>query len=84
MADPIFTSLDASLYDPTKTLQDPSFRILKDDEKPDSTQNVACFYNEKHEVHIVQKPKPKPAPGQVLLHVKATGEAPKSFPPCLC
>lgn len=75
MADPVFTSLDASLYDPVKTLKDPAFRILEDGETPKQDANIACFYNEKHQVHLVQKPKPKPAPGQVLLHIRATGAA---------
>lgn len=61
------------LYNPLKVLQHPEFKILAPGEKTDKEANIAAFYNPAHEVHLVQKPRPKPGPGQVLLHVRATG-----------
>lgn len=61
------------IYNPLKVLQDPAFRVLTPGEKPPPTANIAAFYNPKHEIHLVEKPRPKPGPGQVLIHVKATG-----------
>ena len=64
---------NASIYDPRKTLDHSEFRILSPGEKPPNTANIAAFYNPNHEIHLVQKPRLKPGPGQVLVHVKATG-----------
>jgi L-iditol 2-dehydrogenase len=61
------------IYSPRKVLDHPQFRILEADEKPPSDANIAAFYNPQHEIHLVQKPRPKPGPGQVLVHVRATG-----------
>ncbi|EAU90470.2 L-arabinitol 4-dehydrogenase [Coprinopsis cinerea okayama7 len=61
------------IYDPRKVLDAPEFKILKPGEKPGPNANIAAFYNPAHEVHLVEKPRPKPGPGQVLLHVRATG-----------
>ncbi|KAL0953783.1 hypothetical protein HGRIS_004967 [Hohenbuehelia grisea] len=61
------------LYDPRQVLDDPAFRILAEGEKPGPEANIAAFYNPNHEIHLVEKPRPKPGPGQVLLHVRATG-----------
>ncbi|PFH50979.1 hypothetical protein AMATHDRAFT_60191 [Amanita thiersii Skay4041] len=63
----------AAIYDPRKVLEHPEFRILKLDEVPASDANIAAFYNPDHVIHLVQKPRPKPGPGQVLVHVRATG-----------
>jgi L-iditol 2-dehydrogenase len=41
--------------------------------KPEPGVNPAAFYNANKEIHLVQKPRPKPGPGQVLVHVRATG-----------
>lgn len=60
-------------YNPRKILDNPEFRILKEGENPGPDANIAAFYNPAHEIHIVQKPKLKPGPGQVLVHVRATG-----------
>lgn len=63
-----------TLYDPKKVLCHPEFRVLSDTEKPSGPDaNIAAFYNDKKEIHLVEKPRPKPAAGQVLVHVKATG-----------
>lgn len=63
----------ADIYNPYKVLDDPSFRILDPNETPSPDANIAAFYNPAHEIHLVEKPRPKPGPGQVLLHVRATG-----------
>jgi len=63
----------ADIYSPAKVLQDPTFRILKEGEVLGPEANIAAFYNPAHEIHIVEKPRPQPGPGQVLVHVRATG-----------
>jgi len=67
------TISQAEIYDPQKILDHPEFRILKSGEKPSPNANIAAFYNPAHEIHLVEKPRPKPGPGQVLVHVRATG-----------
>lgn len=64
---------NANIYSPRKVLDDPSFRILAVGEKTSPNANIAAFYNPAHEIHLVEKPRPTPGPGQVLLHVRATG-----------
>ncbi|KAG6868948.1 hypothetical protein C0993_007162 [Termitomyces sp. T159_Od127] len=64
---------NAAIYDPRKVLQHPQFRVLALDEKPSKDANIAAFYNPSHEIHLVEKPRPVPGPGQVLVHVRATG-----------
>ncbi|KAG5654373.1 hypothetical protein H0H81_003831 [Sphagnurus paluster] len=66
-------SSNAAIYDPVKVLQHPQFRILATGEKPSKDANIAAFYNPAHEIHLVEKPRPVPGPGQVLVHVRATG-----------
>lgn len=61
------------VYNPRKILDHPDFKIFAPGEKPSSDANIAAFYNPQNEIHLVQKPRPKPGPGQVLLHVRATG-----------
>lgn len=61
------------IYSPRKVLDHPQFRVLRADEKPSSDTNIAAFYNPQHEIHLVEKPRLKPGPGQVLVHVRATG-----------
>lgn len=61
------------IYNPRQVLDHTEFKILAPSEKPSSDTNIAAFYNPQHEIHLVQKPLPKPGPGQVLLHVRATG-----------
>ncbi|KAJ2918694.1 hypothetical protein MD484_g1785, partial [Candolleomyces efflorescens] len=58
----------AELYDPQKVLSDPQFKVLKEGEKPEPGANLAVFYNANKEIHLVQKPRPTPGPGQVLVH----------------
>ncbi|KAF8966309.1 L-arabinitol 4-dehydrogenase [Flammula alnicola] len=67
------TIANAEIYNPRKVLDHPEFRVLKAGEKPSPEANLAAFYNPAHEIHLVEKPRPKPGPGQVLLHVRATG-----------
>ncbi|KAF5350241.1 hypothetical protein D9758_007830 [Tetrapyrgos nigripes] len=62
-----------AVYNPRQVLDHPDFRVLKPGEKTSSTANIAAFYNPAHEIHLVEKPVPKPGPGQVLVHVRATG-----------
>jgi L-iditol 2-dehydrogenase len=62
-----------AIYDPRKTIDHPDFRVLSPGETPSKDANIAAFYNPAHEIHLVQKPVPKPGPGQVLVHVRATG-----------
>lgn len=63
----------ADTYSPRKVLDDPSFRVISPNEELSKDKNIAAFYNHKHEIHLVEKPRPKPGPGQVLVHVRATG-----------
>ena len=63
----------AAAFDPRKVLDDPEFKILKEGEKPDPGANLAVCYNAHKQVRLVQKPRPKPGYGQVLVHVRATG-----------
>ncbi|KAF5361882.1 hypothetical protein D9756_002358 [Leucocoprinus leucothites] len=64
---------NADIYNPRKILDHPEFRVLQEGEKPKPEANIAAFYNPQHQIHLVEKPRPKPGPGQVLLHVRATG-----------
>jgi len=64
---------NAAIYSPSKVLTHPEFRILAVGEKTPKTANIAAFYNPAHEIHLVEKPKPTPGKGQVLVHVRATG-----------
>ena len=74
-APPIVRSRYEAHYDPSHVLQHPDFRILEDDapELSSKTSNIACAYNPAHEVHMVNKPVPKAGPGEVVIHVRATG-----------
>ena len=64
---------NADVYNPQKVLKHHDFKILAPGEIPPSDANIAAFYNPNREIHLVQKPRFKPGPGQVLVHVKATG-----------
>ncbi|KAI9609064.1 hypothetical protein KEM48_003071 [Puccinia striiformis f. sp. tritici PST-130] len=82
--DPTFHSINKALYDPRIVLDSEEFEILKEPAKVQqyskSNKNIACCYNEKKQasfsslfILMVNKPMPKLHPGQVLLHVRATG-----------
>ncbi|WVQ66014.1 uncharacterized protein L199_004192 [Kwoniella botswanensis] len=62
-------------YDPTLILKHPEFKLLSDDapELQDKNANIACAYNPAHEVHLMNKPRPKVGFGEAVVHVKATG-----------
>lgn len=62
-------------YDPTKVLTHPEFAILKEGSKElqDKEANIACAYNEKHEVTMMRKPVPKAGKGECVVHVRSTG-----------
>jgi L-iditol 2-dehydrogenase len=64
---------NADIYSPSNILSHPDFSVLPKDFKPPKTANIAAFYNPKHEIHLVEKPRLKPGHGQVLVHVRATG-----------
>ena len=63
----------AEVYHPRNTLDHPEFKIFGKGEKPSRCSNIAAFCNPQHEIHLVQKPYPKPGAGQVCVHVRATG-----------
>lgn len=60
-------------YDPKKVIAHPDFRLLDSSAVLDKQSNIACAYNEKHEINMVQKPMPEAGPGEVLVHVRSTG-----------
>jgi L-iditol 2-dehydrogenase len=66
-----------SRYDPKIILNHPEFKILNpaNDSKvlDDKEKNIACTYNEKHEVSMVNKPRPTAGKGECVVHVHATG-----------
>ncbi|KAL7416975.1 putative L-arabinitol 4-dehydrogenase [Mrakia frigida] len=69
------TTSNQTLYNPRIVLDDPVFKVFKEGETIplDEEINLACFYNEKKEIHLVQKPVPQAGPGQVVVRVRATG-----------
>ncbi|PLW13205.1 hypothetical protein PCANC_15212 [Puccinia coronata f. sp. avenae] len=75
--DPVFCSIHPALFDPKIILESSEFKVLTDPEEiaqcSESDQNIACCYNDKKQIHMVKKPMPKAHPGQVLLHIRATG-----------
>ncbi|PLW36419.1 hypothetical protein PCANC_15209 [Puccinia coronata f. sp. avenae] len=75
--DPVFCSINPALFDPKIILDSSDFKVLTDPEEiaecSESNQNIACCYNDKKQIHMVKKPMPKAHPGQVLLHIRATG-----------
>ncbi|RSH82862.1 hypothetical protein EHS25_005852 [Saitozyma podzolica] len=64
-----------TIYDPSKVLKHPEFRVLPPNDPllGDKTANIACAYNPAHEVHLVHKPKAVAGEGEVVVHVRATG-----------
>ncbi|TIB75583.1 hypothetical protein E3Q23_02347 [Wallemia mellicola] len=64
---------DFNLYDPKKVLNHPDFKIVPQGERPNQDANISICYNEKQELHLVEKPRLDLAPGQVEVHIKATG-----------
>ncbi|KAI8455689.1 chaperonin 10-like protein [Phakopsora pachyrhizi] len=72
----VFESIKRSIYDPRLVVESDEFKILIDQDEIEGlqkTSNLACFYNDKKQIHMVKRPMPKLNPGQVLLHVRATG-----------
>ena len=70
------TTAFEDLYIPKGMLKHPDFRILEDHDRSnldDPSSNVACAYTPAHELHMIHKPIPTPGPGEVLVHVRATG-----------
>lgn len=63
-------------YDPVPILQSPDFKVIPNSAgvpTRDIRQNLACFYNQHKELHLVTKPMPKAGEGQVVVHVSQTG-----------
>lgn len=62
-------------YDPTVVLNHPEFAVLPPTsaEVSDKSLNIACAYDEKHEVKMIKKPVPKAGKGECVVHVKSTG-----------
>ncbi|KAA1072506.1 hypothetical protein PGT21_002292 [Puccinia graminis f. sp. tritici] len=75
--DPVFASINPALYDPKIVLESSEFKVLDDPVELSkcsaANENIACCYNDKKQIHMVKKPMPKLHPGQVLLHIRATG-----------
>lgn len=73
-ATPAPTHFEAA-YDPVRVLQSKEFRVLAADDAAlaDKKANIACAYNPAHEVHMINKPVPKPREGEVIVHVRSTG-----------
>lgn len=57
-------------FDPSIVLKSSQFKIL-DGIKPERNiqTNLACFYNQHKQIHLVEKPMPVAGPGQVVVHV---------------
>lgn len=68
-------SMYEAKYDPALVLQHPDFQVLENDDPllKDGTSNIACAYNEKHEVRMMRKPMPEARTGEVVIRVRATG-----------
>jgi L-iditol 2-dehydrogenase len=65
-------------FDPLQVLNHPDFKVLDEEDikglkEGDDQYNLACAYNEKHEVHLIRKPESQPGPGEVKIRVRATG-----------
>ncbi|KAF8347887.1 chaperonin 10-like protein [Amanita rubescens] len=56
---------NADIYNPRKVLEHHDFKVLSPEEIPQGNANIAAFYN--------PNPRNTPCPGQVLVHVRATG-----------
>ncbi|KIY73893.1 GroES-like protein [Cylindrobasidium torrendii FP15055 ss-10] len=61
------------LYDPRRTLDSPSYKILGPNDKPTEGANIGLFINNRRDIHLAEMPKPSPAPGHVLVRMRATG-----------
>lgn len=59
-----------SLYSPTLITENPIFKIVEEPVK-DTKKNIACCYNEKKEIHMVERAIPTPRNGEVLLRVRS-------------
>ncbi|WWC89567.1 uncharacterized protein L201_004491 [Kwoniella dendrophila CBS 6074] len=72
---PALKSQYETKYDPKKILNDPEFKILSqgDSELQDKKLNIACAYDEKHNIKMIKKPIPKAREGEVVIRIRATG-----------
>lgn len=63
-------------YDPDLVLKSAEFKELKQGDKEledPNKANLACAYDEKHNVKMINKPIPKARQDEVVVHIKATG-----------
>ncbi|KAL8293151.1 hypothetical protein RQP46_000845 [Phenoliferia psychrophenolica] len=60
-------------FDPKLVLNDPIFKIIEGVPERDPSVNLACAYNQHKQIHLIQKPRPQAGPGQVVVHIRATG-----------
>ncbi|TIA87878.1 hypothetical protein E3P99_02924 [Wallemia hederae] len=67
---------DRTLYDPSRITNHPDFKLLPQGDKPDKDRrdlNYSLMYDADHVNKYCVRPRLDPAPGQVEVHVKATG-----------
>lgn len=59
-------------YHPDLILKDPAFKVFNEAVAYDKEQNLSIAYNAKKEIHLVQRPRPVPREGEVVVHIRAT------------
>ena len=62
-------------YCPKLVLEHAEFRVLapSDPALDDCDLNLACAYDEKHQIKMIVKPKPIAREGEAIVRVRATG-----------
>ncbi|WWD00009.1 hypothetical protein V866_006917 [Kwoniella sp. B9012] len=62
-------------YDPERVLHASEYKVLQDgdDELSNGKSNIACAYDEQHNIKMINKPIPKAREGEVVIRVRATG-----------
>jgi len=62
-------------YCPTLVLEHPEFRTLApgDPALENDDLNLACAYDEKHQIKMIIKPNPIAREGEAIVRVRATG-----------
>ena len=60
-------------YHPDLILKDPAFKVYSESTVPyNKNQNLSIAYNAHKEIHLVQRPRPVPRGGEVIVHIRAT------------
>lgn len=68
-------------YHPDLILKDPAFKVFSEATVPyDKEQNLSIAYNAHKQIQLVQRPRPVPREGEVVVHIRATSVP--SFSPC--